>query len=199
MDASRPSPRPALIGAALALAGCSTTGDPAAVAGATRRAPSDRAARLLGPSRPRTPALVFGVASFRVTDNGWSADISVANRSEVGWKIVERNDAGGAAVRADVVPDRRPEGIRAPRQHLQRARHQTRNELRARAPGGPRARGDVARNHLRARRAPWRSLGPVRFRPVLERRCSTQGRPATAITWYTDHAYHLEEVAAVPA
>ena len=26
-----------------------------------------------------------------------------------------------------------------------------------------------------------------------------KGLPATAITWFTDHAYHLEEVAAVPA
>ena len=26
-----------------------------------------------------------------------------------------------------------------------------------------------------------------------------KGLPATAVTWFTDHAYHLEEVAAVPA
>ncbi len=83
---------PLLIGAALALAGCSTTGDPAAVPVRLAAPPQTAQLDWLEPFPAEKPALVFGVASFRVTDNGWSADISVANRSEVGWKIVERND-----------------------------------------------------------------------------------------------------------
>lgn len=33
------------------------------------------------------PALVFGVRSFAVTETGWRADISVENRSDVGWEV----------------------------------------------------------------------------------------------------------------
>src|SRR6476619_567026 len=75
---------------AAALAGCSTTGDPAAVPVRLAAPPQTAQLDWLEPYTAAAPALVVGVTAFAVTADGWSADISVENRSDVGWKIVDR-------------------------------------------------------------------------------------------------------------
>ena len=189
---------PLLIGAALALAGCSTTGDPAAVPVRLAAPPQTAQLDWLEPFPAEKPALVFGVASFRVTDNGWSADISVANRSEVGWKIVERNDQAALQFGLMLFPN----GDQDEFEHLSTLQHtRATRPATSYTPALPVSSNQGARggNDLRARRAPWRSLGQVCFRPFSSVGEPPKGVPASAITWYTDHAYHLEEVAAVPA
>src|SRR5690349_1459178 len=84
---------PLVAAVALGLAGCGVTGETATVP--VRLAAPPQTARLgwLEPFPAQSPALVFGVASFAVTAEGWSAKLSVENRSDIGWKIVDRNDA----------------------------------------------------------------------------------------------------------
>ena len=83
---------PFLAAAALGLAGCGTTGEPATVPARLAAPPQTAKLDWLEPYPAEEPALVFGVTSFTVTADGWSADISVENRSDVGWKIVDRGD-----------------------------------------------------------------------------------------------------------
>ena len=75
---------------ALGLAGCGTTGEPTTVPARLAAPPQTAKLEWLEPYTPKAAALVFGVTAFTVTADGWSANISVENRSDVGWKIVDR-------------------------------------------------------------------------------------------------------------
>ena len=107
--------------------------------GATRRAASDRAARL-GRAVPGREA---GTRLRRRVVQGHAKRLVGGHlgRQPVRRRLEDRRAErrGGAAVRADAVPDRRPEGVRAPRQHLQRACDPSRDELQPGAPGRARA------------------------------------------------------------
>jgi hypothetical protein len=74
-----------LVPVALLLAGCGTSQAPFRPA---EKAPPQRFTLQWVEHYPEEQAaLVFGVQSFAVTETGWSADISVENRSDVGWEV----------------------------------------------------------------------------------------------------------------
>ena len=50
-------------------------------------------------------ALVFGVSSFTVTRNGWTANVSVENRSNVGWEVGDPRRAVDRAFGVLLFPD----------------------------------------------------------------------------------------------
>jgi len=190
---------PLVVAAALALAGCSTTGDPAAVPVRLAAPPQTAQLDWLEPFPVEAPALVFGVASFRVTEDGWSADISVANRSEVGWKIVERNDEAALQFGLMLFPT----GDQKEFEHLvntfnvpaTRPATSYKPELPVVLEPGVTWRGTISAHGA----LPGGLWVRFAFGPFSSVGAPPKGVPATAITWYTDHAYQLEEVAAVPA
>lgn len=74
-----------LLPAVLLAAGCgaAAVSVPPAV-----KAPPQRAVLGWSEQYPATsPALVFGVSSFAVTETGWRAEISFTNRSRVTWEV----------------------------------------------------------------------------------------------------------------
>lgn len=70
---------------ALLAAGCGATAPP--IAPAVKAPPQQSTLDWVEPYPPQKPALVFGVRSFAVTKTGWSASVSVTNRSDVGWEV----------------------------------------------------------------------------------------------------------------
>ena len=73
---------------ALLAAGCGAT--PGAFVPAVKAPPQRAALDWVEPYPAQKPALVFGVESFAVTGGGWRADVSVRNRSDVGWELGAR-------------------------------------------------------------------------------------------------------------
>ncbi len=67
------------------LAGCGGTAEP--FVPATRASPQQAALGWKESYPAERPALVFEVASLRVTRTGWAVDLSVTNRSKVGWDV----------------------------------------------------------------------------------------------------------------
>ena len=190
---------PLLAAAALGLAGCGTAGDGTTVPTTLAAPPQTAKLDWLEPFPATAPALVFGVASFAVTEHGWSADISIDNRSDVGWKIVDRNDqtaltsaccCSRTTIRTSSSTRSTPSTSR--RRGPRRATSRRSRSCSSRAPrGGGRCR--------RPARSPAASGCRFVFGPFSSVGEAPKGLPTAAITWYTDHAYHLEEVAAVPA
>src|SRR5215510_9252886 len=79
--------RPILLAAILAclpvlLAGCAGA---KAVPLAVKAPPQEVQLEWAEPYPAKAPALVFGVTAFTVTDDGWSAHVSVENTSDIGW------------------------------------------------------------------------------------------------------------------
>ena len=190
---------PLLIAAVLGLAGCGTTGSGATTPMALAAPPQKAELNWLEPFPADAPALVFGVASFTVTANGWSADISIENRSDVGWKIVDRNDEAALTFGVLLFPNDDQEEFEHSVNtfNLPAVRAATRYEpaLPVALEPGVTWRGTIS--------APGALAGGLWVRFVFGPFSSVgeppKGLPTSAITWYTDHAYHLEEVAAVPA
>jgi len=84
--------RPALLAAgaaavALLAAGCGSSGGSATVPELVRAPPQTADLGWTEQYPTGKSALVFGVSSFAVTRDGWAADISVENRTAVGWKV----------------------------------------------------------------------------------------------------------------
>jgi hypothetical protein len=145
-----------------------------------------------------TPALVFGVSSFTVTSGGWSAAVSVENRSTVGWKVGGALGSAGYAFGAMLFPnddlnelDRlnrsgnlpgiRPATSYVPRLPAVLAPHTTwRGTISA---PGPLAGGL------------WVRLSFGAFTSVGTPPTGTQN----PVIWFTDHAHQLEQATGDPA
>ncbi len=74
-----------LVSLALAAAGCGTTVEP--YVPAVRAPPQEATLDWVERYPAEQPALLFGVRSFAVTATGWRAEISIENRSGVGWEV----------------------------------------------------------------------------------------------------------------
>jgi len=184
--------------AAAGAAGCATTGTAESVPAAVKAPPQTARLGWEEPYPAEKPALVFGVSSFTVTPGGWTADISVENRSQVGWEV------GAPRLAAD-----RAFGVLLfPNDDL--------DELERRNKSGdlPAIRQATIYNPalppvLRPGKT-WRGTisAPGALAGGLWARLSfgpfvSVGEPpegaAPQVVWFTDHAYHLEEVEAEPA
>jgi len=150
-------------------------------------------------SYPATnPALVFGVSRFTVTHDGWKADISIENTSSIGWIVGDPR-----------FPSYREFGVLLfPDDDLKELERRTRDGnvpgLRAATSYTPAlpetiAPGETWRGTIAAPGALAGGLWVrIAFGPF-----SADGKPPegaqTPVVWYTDHAYQLAQVDAVPA
>jgi hypothetical protein len=189
---------PFLAAAALGLTGCTTTGEPATVP--TRLAAPPQTAKLewLEPYTAKAPALVFGVTAFAVTADGWSADISVENRSDVSWKIVDRRHKDELGFGVMLFPTGSQKDAERLNTSLSlpaiRAATAYKPALPVVLEAGTTWRGTMS--------APGALAGGLWVR-IAFGPFSSVGEPPkgvqSPVNWFTDHTYHLEEVAAVPA
>ncbi len=196
----RRRPALALIAAVvtLSLAGCTATDSGTTVPTSIAAPPQSAALDWSEPYPATSPALVFGVTSFTVTAEGWTAHVSVENRSDVGYKIVDRHDEASLGFGVMLFPtgsqddlDRLNKNLELPT--LRAATHYEPAlpivlERGATWSGTISARGALAGGlWVRIAFGPFSAVGAV---PK-----GTQ----SPVNWITDHTYHLKEVAAVPA
>ena len=189
---------PLLAAATLGLAGCGTTGGPATAPAKLAAPPQAAKLEWLEPYTAKAPALVFGVTGFAVTANGWSASISVANRSDVGWKIVDRRHEDELGFGVMLFPtgdhkdaERLNNSLSLP---TLRAATAYRPALPVVLEPGTTWRGTMS--------APGALAGGLWVR-IAFGPFSSVGEPPkgvqSPVNWFTDHTYQLQEVAAVPA
>ena len=187
-----------LVAATLSLVGCSATSTATTVPTSIAAPPQTAELDWVEPYPATSPALVFSVASFTVTAEGWSANVSVENRSDVGYKIVDRHDEAALGFGVRLFPTGSLEDLDRLNKKLELP---TLRAATGYEPALPLVieRGATWSGTISARGALagglWVrvSFGP--FSPVGEVPKGTQA----PVNWITDHAYHLEEVAAVPA
>ena len=184
------------IAIAIAIAGCGSTD---LQVPATVRAPPQTARLAWDESYPSGgAALIFGVSSFTVTRSGWTADVSVENRSQVGWEV---GDPRRAVERAFGV-------LLFPNDDLKELERRNRNgDLPAIRPAtsyrpalplvlrpGKTWKGTIA--------APGALAGGLWVRLAFGTFVSVGKPPEGAqpqVVWFTDHAHQLDQVEADPA
>jgi hypothetical protein len=187
-----------LVAATLSLVGCSATSTATTVPTSIAAPPQSAELDWVEPYPAKSPALVFSVASFTVTAEGWSADVSVENRSNVGYKIVDRHDEAALGFGVRLFPTGSLEDLDRLNRKLELP---TLRAATSYEPALPLVleRGATWSGTISARGALagglWVRLSFGPFSPVGEVPKGTQA----PVDWITDHAYHLEEVAAVPA
>jgi len=181
---------------AVAVAGCGASSTPVP---ATVKAPPQTARLGWEETYPvEEAALVFGVSSFTVTRNGWTADVSVENRSTVGWEIGDPRRAVERAFGVLLFPNN-------DLKELDRRNRQ--GDLPAIRPAtsftpvlplvlrpGKTWRGTIA--------APGALAGGLWVRLSFGTFVSVGEPPKGAqpqVVWFTDHALELDQVAADPA
>ena len=182
--------------AALLLSGCAST---TVEVPTTIRAPP-QTARLDWQERyPSTqPALVFAVSRFTVTREGWKADISVENTSDVPWTVGDPTTGPELAFGVVLFPnddldelERRNRNGDLP---ALRAATSYVPALPEQIEPGKTWRGTIA--------APGALAGGLWVRLSFGPFASVGDPPdgaQTPVVWYTDHAYHLEAVDGEPA
>jgi len=185
-----------IILAALVTAGCASQ---AVTVPTTIKAPPQTAGLDWKEWYPSTsPALVFGVSRFTVTRDGWKADISVENTSDIAWIVGDPR-----------FPSYREFGVLLfPNDDLKDLERRTRDGdvpgLRAATsytPALPETiqQGETWRGTIAAPGALAGGLWVrIAFGPF-----SADGKPPkgaqTPVVWYTDHAYELVQIQADPA
>jgi len=179
-------------------AGCGSGGGSGAVPAVVRAPPQEATLGWEEPYPAEKPALVFGVRSFRVTTDGWTADISVENRSDVGWEVGDPRYGTGLQFGVMLFPDDDLKALeeRNSRGDLPGIRQATsyRPSLPAVLRPGSIWRGTIS--------APGALAGGLWVRISFGPFISVSDPPtgaASPVVWFTDHAYRLTEVAAEPA
>ena len=183
--------------AAVAAAGCAA-GDPVAIPATVKAPPQNARLGWKEPYPAERPALVFGVASFTVTRSGWRATISVENRSTVGWKVGDPRYAAELAFGVLLFPNDDLDEL------------ERRNRNRDLPAIRPATMYSPARPRVLRPGATWRGTisAPGALAGGLWARLSfgpfvSVGKPPegadSLVVWFTDHAYHLDEVEADPA
>lgn len=189
---------PLFLVGALALAGCGTIGGDATVPATVRAPPQTARLGWAEPYPAEAPALVFGVSSFTVTPSGWTADISVENRSDVGWEVGGARHEAALQFGVMLFPNDDLDELQRRNRDLDlptlRAATSYRPALPVVLKPGTTWSGVIS--------APGALAGDLWVRMAFGPFTSA-GKPpkgtASPVQWFTDHAYHLEEVAAVPA
>ena len=179
--------------AALLVAGCGTTNAPIP---AVVKAPPQTASLDWRESYPvDNAALVFGASAFRVTPGGWSADVSIENRSQVSWEVgvgVQRVFGVLLFPNADLDElERRNKAGELPA--IRQATSYRPALPRVLAPGKV-WQGTIA--------APGALAGGLWVRLSFGSFTSVGKPPKGAqpqVVWFTDHAHQLDQVLAEPA
>ncbi len=181
----------------LAAAGCGSNSATTTVPIVTKAPPQTAALAWSEPYPVGSPALVFGVSSFSVTRSGWSAEVSVENTSTIAWEIGDPR-----------YPELAFGVLLFPNNDLDELERRNRsNELPAiRAatsflPGLP----DVlepGQTWEGTISAPGALAGGLWVRLSFGPFVSTETMPegvTSPVVWFTDHAYHLDEIVAAPS
>ena len=184
--------------AAVGVAGCGASGTPVPVP-ATVKAPPQTARLGWKESYPTgEAALVFGVSSFTVTRNGWTADISVENRSRVGWEVGDPRHAAKRAFGVLLFPNDDLDELERRNRSGDLPAIRVATSYRPALPlvlrPGKTWKGTIA--------APGALAGGLWVRLSFGTFASV-GRPpegaASPVVWFTDHAHQLDQVEADPA
>jgi hypothetical protein len=178
----------------LLLTGCGAGADGTAAPVTVKASPQTAKLGWVEPYPAEKPALVFGVSSFTVTDTGWSADISVENTSDIGWEIGDPRHEADLAFGVMLFPNDDVSEL----------------ERRNRSGDLPAIREATSYeptlpNVLRPGKT-WKGVisAPGALAGGLWVRISfgtfvSVGEPPKGVNpsvqWFTDHAYHLDEVA----
>ena len=186
------------VAVAVSVAGCGPGGTEVTVPATVRAPPQTAQLGWEEPYPAEKPALVFGVSSFTVTRDGWAADLSIENRSEVAWKVGDPRFTDARAFGVLLFPNDDLDELE---------RRNRSGELPAIRPAtsfnpalpfvlrpGETWKGTIA--------APGALAGGlwvrVSFGPL-----SCVGKPPEgaerSVVWFTDHAYRLDEVSAESA
>lgn len=185
-----------LAAVAIALAGCgaSSTQIPPTV-----KAPPQTARLGWEETYPaEKAALVFGVSSFTVTRTGWTADISVENRSQISWEVGDPRAAAARAFGVLLFPDNDLDELERRNRDgdlpAVRPSMSFRPELPLVLRPGKTWKGTIA--------APGALAGGLWVRLSFGPFTSVGEPPEGAeayVVWFTDHAHELDQVAADPA
>jgi hypothetical protein len=179
----------------VALAGC---GADEAVPVSVKAPPQTAQLGWEEPYPAEAPALVFRVASFTVTRDGWSANISVENTSDIGWRVGDASLLALGRWGVMLFPDDDADELDR-RNHdgsLPGIRQATRfiPALPAVLASGKTWQGTIS--------APGALAGGlwvrISFGPFVADGVPPKGTE-TPVVWFTDHAYELDEVPGQPA
>jgi hypothetical protein len=187
-----------LVTVALVASGCGTRGASTEVLPTVKAPPQTADLEWIERYPADQPALVFGVESFTVTEDGWHADISVQNRSDVSWEVASPRTAADLQFGVMLFPndDLKELERRNRQQDLPAIRPATSfsPKLPAVLRPGRTWRGTIS--------APGALAGGlwvrISFGPFVSDGDPPPGA-ASPVVWFTDHAYHLSVVAAEPA
>ncbi len=183
---------------AVVAAGCASTGTAPTVPATVRAPPQSVELSWREPYPPAQPALVFGVSSFKVTRAGWTAEISVQNRSKVGWEVGDPRYAANLAFGVLLFPDDDLDELERRNRagDLPAIRSATRYEpaLPLVLKPGTTWKGTIS--------APGALAGGlwvrISFGPFVSVGTPPEGAEPQVV-WFTDHAYRLETIAGEPA
>jgi hypothetical protein len=190
----RPFPIIAIL--AFATAGCASQTDsvPTSIKAPPQTASLDWRERYPSTS----PALVFGVSRFTVTRDGWKADVSVENTSDIAWIVGDPRFPAYREFGVLLFPNDDLEDLE------RRSRDGDVPGLRAATsytPALPESLepGETWRGTIAAPGALAGGLWVrIAFGPFAADGTPPEGAQ-TPVVWYTDHAYKLEAVNAEPA
>jgi hypothetical protein len=143
-------------------------------------------------------ALVFGVSSFTVTRNGWTANVSVENRSDVGWEVGDPRRAVERVFGVLLFPNNDLEELERLNRNGDLPAIRPATSFRPALPRvlrpGKTWKGTIA--------APGALAGGLWVRLSFGTFASVGEPPkgaAPQVVWFTDHAHELDQVAADPA
>lgn len=146
-----------------------------------------------------TPALVFGVSRFTVTQEGWSAEISVENTSSVSWTVGDPRDAAQRQFGVLLFPNNDLDELE------RRSRDGDVPAVRAATsyspalPTGLRP-GETWKGTIAAPGALAGGLWVrLSFGPFASVGDPPPGAKKTPFVWFTDHAYRLDQTEGEPA
>jgi hypothetical protein len=179
-------------------AGCGSGGGSGAVPAVVKAPPQETTLGWEEAYPTEKPALVFGVRSLRVTTDGWAADISVENRSDVGWEVGDPRYESGLQFGVMLFPD---DDLRALEDRNRRGDLPGIRQATSYRPALPSVLrpGSIWRGTISA---PGALAGGLWVRISFGPFVSVSHPPAGAaspVVWFTDHAYRLREVSAEPA
>jgi hypothetical protein len=141
------------------------------------------------------PALVFGVESFAVTEDGWRAEISVQNRSDVSWEIKGPKSNPELAFGVMLFPNSDPQELDARNRAGDLPAIRTATAFSPRLPSVLRP-GTTWRGTMSAPGALAGGLWVrISFGPFVSDGDPPPGA-SSRVVWFTDHAYHLKAATA---
>jgi hypothetical protein len=144
------------------------------------------------------PALVFGVSRFTVTQEGWSAAISVENTSSTSWTMGDPRDAAERQFGVLLFPNDDLDELE------QRSRDGDVPAVRVAASYSPRLPTELRPGETwnGTIAAPGALAGGLWVRLSFGPFASVGDPPPgaqTPVVWFTDHAHRLDQVDAEPA